>query len=116
MRYATPTVDELAEWQTWLAERPANVRVVAERFDPWTLYRMKSTKRRVVIVAFDEGANDGKVTLKVGVYGEFNFVVMERVVFGVDPDDLEECAIPGIHEPCGSMDIDVSVIREMIRE
>jgi hypothetical protein len=42
-RISEPTAKEEAEWKEWVASRPAAVRAIAERFDPWTLYRMKSS-------------------------------------------------------------------------
>jgi hypothetical protein len=42
------------------------------------------------VQAFDEGI-DGVVTLRVVVSGEFNVILFERGVFGVCPEDLEEC-------------------------
>ena len=72
-----------------MAGRPDNVRKVAERFDPWTLYHMKSTGQHVTLYSFSE-ADNGTVTLTVNVTREFNpEVLVERQVFGIDPDDLE---------------------------
>jgi hypothetical protein len=39
----------------------------------------------------------------VTVSGEFNFVVFPRRVFGVTPEDLEECDLPEKGEPCGAV-------------
>ena len=94
MRYATPTAEQEQLWKEWLTERPEKVRAVAENFDPWTLYRMKSTEHRVTILSFQEGVESGEVTLTVAVSGEYNYVLFERRVFGISPDDLEECELP----------------------
>lgn len=91
-----PTVEQRAGWDDWVAERPDNVRVVAERFNPWTLYRIKDTDQRVRTISFGEGReNNGKVTLTVEVLAEFNLLVpIGFQVFGLDPDDLDECDLP----------------------
>ena len=112
MRYVQPTPEQAQGWESWVAERPDNVREVARRFDPWTLYRLKSSGHRVTVGAFDE-EEDGRVTLRVNVSGEFNFVTFERSVFGIDPNDLEECDLPGPDEPLGSTDWPIEVVKEM---
>ena len=94
-----PTPEQEADWQQWLAGRPEVIRKVASRFSPWMLYRMKSTGHRVVITSYSE---TDPVTLTVAVLGRFNRVTMERRVFGIDPDDLEECPLPGPDEELGS--------------
>jgi hypothetical protein len=74
------------------------VRAVAERFDIWTLYRLKSSGDRVMLQSFD-----GDGTLTVAVSGKFNLVIAERQVFGVPPDDLEECDLPAPDEKLGAL-------------
>ena len=100
-RISDPTPEQEAEWKEWTASRPAHVRAVVERFDPWSLYRMKSTGHRVPLVSFDE-YQSGRVTVTVAVLGRFNQVLHERRVFGIDPDDLEPCELPGPDEAVGS--------------
>ncbi len=91
-----PTDEQRALCANWTASLPEAARVVAMRFNPWTLYRMKDTGHRVTLYSFSE---DGTVT--VNVLGQFNAVAMERRVFGVDPDDLTECDLPAEGEPLG---------------
>ncbi len=112
MRYVEPTEEQLHGWKAWVAERPDNVKALATRFDPWTLYRLISSGHRVIVQGFDEGV-DGTVSLRVMVSGEFNFVTFERSVFGISPDDLEECDLPGPDEPLGTTDWPFEVVREM---
>lgn len=100
-RFQDPTNEQIAAWNEWVASRPESVRVVAERFDPWTLYRMRSTGHRVTLYSFGE-APDGSVTLTVNVTGEFNLVTFDRQVFGIAPDDLEECDLPSADESTGA--------------
>jgi len=92
-RYYNPTTDEEHAWREWVADLPVDVRVIAERFDPWTLYQLKTTGQRVVLYSFSE---DGTVT--VNVLAEFNLIMLERQVFGINPDDLEECDLPDADE------------------
>lgn len=88
-RYVEPTLEQQAAWQEWMASRPAVVKAIAERFDPWSLYKLKPTRQRVTLAAINE---DG--TLRVNVSAEFNFVLFARSVFGINPDDLESCELP----------------------
>lgn len=97
-RHVQPTKEEEAEYAEWVAGLPEPCRSVAQRFDIWTLYRMNSTGHRIIINGFNENG-----TLSVVVNGRFNAVIHDRVVFGIDPDDLEECEAPGPDEPVGSM-------------
>ena len=97
-RIFVPTDEQEAEWKTWVRSRPPSVRAIAERFDPWTLYRMKSTGQRVTVVAINENG-----TVRVDVSGQFNAVLFERTVFGIDPADLESCEPPGPDEAVGSV-------------
>lgn len=97
-RVNEPTKEQLLGWADWVAERPKVVRDIAERFDIWTLYRLKSTGQRVQIVAVSE---DG--TLRVNVDPAHNLTLMGTTVFGVPPEDLEECDLPGHDEPVGEL-------------
>ena len=90
------------DWNAWVAGRPPAVRAVAARFEPWKLYRLRSTGHRVTLVSFAEQPG-GVVTLKVQVNARYNFVAFERNVFGVDPEDLEECDLPAEADPVGSV-------------
>jgi hypothetical protein len=96
-RFIGPTPEQEQVWKEWVASRPDSVRAVAERFEPWSLYRMKSTGQRVTIASIFE---DG--TLSVNVTGEFNCVMMDRRVFGINPDDLEPCDLPDENEIIGT--------------
>ena len=97
-RFAQPTPDQEAGWKEWVSERPGCVRTIAERFDLWTLYRMKSTGDRCTLYSFNENG-----TVKVNITGEYNMTLFDRQVFGVDPDDLEECDLPEPDEPLGTV-------------
>jgi hypothetical protein len=97
-RIYDPTPQQETKWQEWVSSCPDVVRTVAERFDPWTLYLLKSTGQRVTVCSFWE---DG--TVSVIVSGDYNLVTFEREVFGIDPNDLEPCEIPSLDEPVGAL-------------
>lgn len=104
-----PSAKQRREWCKWVKSRPPAVRAIAERFEPWRLYRLTSSGHRVTIYSINE---DG--TLTVFVSGEFNAVAFERRVFGINPDDLIECNLPGPDEPLGSMEMDPEAMREYL--
>ena len=112
-RFAQPTSEQEAGWAAWVAERPDNVRAIAERFEPWSLYRMKSTGQRCTVYSFGE-QEDGKVTLTVNVTGDFNVVIFDRQVFGIDPEDLEPCELPADDELTGAALTDEAAIDEFV--
>lgn len=96
--YIEPTPDQQRAWREWVAERPPVVRRIAERFDPWTLYRLKTTNQRVTLLSISEDH-----TVTVAVTGEFNLVMHDRQVFGINPDDLEPCDLPPPDAKLGTM-------------
>lgn len=92
------TDEKKREWDAWVAERPECVRVLCKRLPPNKLYRMKSTGQRVTIAAYAENG-----TVRVNITGQYNALVFEREVFGIDADDLEECDVPAPDEPVGAI-------------
>ena len=119
MRFTQPTEEQERSFAAWVAERPEVVRALIGRmkFDPWTLYRLKSTGHRVGVTSFGEVCDPkpGKppVTLTLCVSGRFNLVAFERNVFGIDPDDLEECDLPAADEPVGSAGLSPEEVMRM---
>jgi hypothetical protein len=112
-RYFEPEPEIEQDWKDWVASRPDNVRVVAERFEPFSLYRIRQTGQRVVVASFDVETDDS-VTLKVLVPAEFNHAPFETCVFGIRPDDLEPCELPGPDEPVGATLTDPAEIEAYI--
>lgn len=116
MKWYTPTETEASNWREWVESRPPQIRELAERFDPWTLYRLKTTDQRVTVLSFSEEG-----TLTVSVSGKFNDTLFERDVFGIDPGDMEECDLPSPGEPCGAamtpddVDDNIDALRVAIR-
>lgn len=97
-----PTKKMEREWIAWCNTRPDHVKAVALKFRPWKLYRINSSGHRVTLFSFGEG-EDGSVTLRVNVTGEYNFVMFDRLVFGIKPGDLEECDLPAPEDTNGTM-------------
>lgn len=112
MNWYEPTEDQRASWEEWVSARPGALRALIAKFgfEPWKLYRLKTSKHRVTIHSFDEEASE-TFTLRVNVTGEFNFVAMERCVFGIKPVDLEECELPGPDELLGSANMTPDQVR-----
>lgn len=76
-------------WGEWVLSRPPIIQDLCKRFPPDRLYLLKSTGHRVTIFSYSE---NGTVTAKV--LGKYNLVMFERMVFGIKPEDLEECDLP----------------------
>lgn len=101
-------------WQEWLSDRPAVIRDLATRFHPAKLYLLKTTGQKGTIESFGE---DG--TIRMQFDGRFCKVVFAKSVFGLKPDDIEECELPGPDEEVGNYceenDIDPDEIIPEIR-
>ena len=115
-RWTEPTAEEEAGWKEWVATRPDVVRKIGERLEPWQLYRLKTTGQRVTLYSISE---DGTVT--VDITGEYNAILFDRQVFGINPDDLEPCDLPDKGEVTGTMmtgeqvDDNIDLLRATIR-
>lgn len=90
----TPEQEE--ESRKWLEEKPQAIRDMVAKIPPDRLYRIKPDGKRVCIYAYAENG-----TVSVIVSGKYNLVAMDRLVFGVKPEDLEECDLPGPDEKVG---------------
>jgi hypothetical protein len=97
-RFHEPTAGEVKSWRRWVKGRPPKVRAMAERFEPWSLYQLKTTNHRVTVASFSE---DG--TMTVDITAEFNLLDFERQVFGIKPEDLEPCDLPAPDEALGAL-------------
>ena len=76
-------------WEEWVSTRPPVVQDLCRRYPPDRLYLLKPTGHRVTILAYNENG-----TVRIYVSAQWNLLVFEREVFGIDPSDLEECDIP----------------------
>lgn len=87
-----------AAFDAWVAARPECIQTMCRKLPPDRLYKMKSTGHRVTLHSYSE---DGTVT--VDITGQYNCIVMDRQVFGIDADDLEECDLPDSNEVIGTL-------------
>jgi hypothetical protein len=110
-RWNEPTEEQKIAYRAWLEERPAHVRAVAARFDPWTMYRLTTTGQRARFIGCDVGflncgespcspscripsghggehSDVGRVTARI--YAEHLELgpISGHGVLGIDPDDL----------------------------
>ena len=90
------TPETQAKWDAWVATLPANVQEVAKRLPPNRLYLLKSSGHRVTLRSYNDNGS-----VSVDVTGRFNRVIFGRTVFGVLPEDLEECDGPAAGEDVG---------------
>lgn len=96
MAIVQPIVDQ-AGWEQWLSTRPDVIKQLVARLPPDRLYLLKTSNHRVTIYSYNE---DG--TVSVVVSGKYNRVLFERNVFGIKPEDLEECDLPPADEETGA--------------
>ena len=86
------------EWKKWVESRPEAVQQLCKKLPPDRLYLLKTSNHRVTLFSYSE---DGTVT--VNVTGKYNALTFERQVFGIKPEDLEECDLPDPNEPLGAL-------------
>lgn len=91
-------IADQAAWDEWVQSRPPVVQELIALLPPDRLYRLKSSGHRVTIISYCENR-----TVSVNVTGEFNAVTFNRTVFGVAPENLEECDLPKDGEPLGTL-------------
>jgi hypothetical protein len=80
---------DLDELRSWIEDRPQIIRDLCDRLPPDRLYRIKSSGKRCTIHSYSE---DGTIT--VTVQAMYNDLPITYGVFGLRPEDLEECDIP----------------------
>jgi hypothetical protein len=101
-------IDEV-EMRKWIAGRPKKIQEMCEHWPPNLLYRDRGSNLRVYIYSYSENG-----TVTVIVSGRYNYVCFERKVFGVDPEALEECEMPGADEKVGVMFTDPNEVDSFI--
>lgn len=85
-------------WFHWVESRPENIQELCRKVPASKLYRLKESGHRVTIYSYQENG-----TVAVAVLGKYNLVAFERRVFGIKPEDLEECEFPTRDEPLGAL-------------
>jgi hypothetical protein len=84
------TDDQWREWAEWVAECPEVIQEMCRRLPPNRLYRLGHDGHWCTVISYCE---DG--TVSVGVELCYNEAVfLDREVFGIDPEELEECELP----------------------
>jgi len=96
-------------WDEWVATRPECVQLLAKKLPPNRLYRLSPSGSRVTLLSYSE---DNTVT--VAITGQFNALIFDRQVFGISPDDLKECDLPGSDEVLGALLTDPADIQSHI--
>lgn len=110
-KHITPTPEQQKEWEEWLASKPESVQKLAALKPPELLYRLKTSGHRVVVYSYGEDN-----TMSVIVGSIYNQIATNRIVFGVKPEDLEECDLPGPDDPVGLLPDPVAeAIEEIVR-
>lgn len=92
------TKEQEKEWDEWVASRPQIIQDLCKKIPSYKLYLLKNSGHRVTIYSYSE---DG--TMTVNVTGKYNKVIIDRQVFGIKPDDLEECDFPNLKEEIGTL-------------
>lgn len=96
----TPEQEQL--WKEWVQSKPPHIQEIIHRLPADRLYKLKTSKHLVTIRSYDEGEN-GEISLTVTVSAKYNLVAFERNVFGVKPENLEECDLPDDNHPVGDV-------------
>lgn len=96
MKFAELT--DIEEFEEWKNSRPKIVKEMIEKYPPNLLYLYKPTNHRVTIYSYSE---DGTAT--INCTGEYNKIMFGRQVFGIDPNNLEECDLPADDEELGEI-------------
>jgi len=87
------TTEQKQGWEDWLAERPENVRRVAQEIVPWKSYRMGQIEddinNRYSPISYEE-EEDGTVTITCRKTNEDMPFLGNYDVFRIRPEDLIE--------------------------
>ena len=97
-KYFEPTQEEVDGWRVFKESLPEKIRIVADKFEPWRLYKMSSTGHRCYVHSIGE---DG--TMMMTVSDKYNLVMYPRIVFGIPAEELTECDLPDPGERVGSI-------------
>lgn len=97
-----PNAEQRRTWAEWLATRPEHVRIVAERFAPWTMWRHRPTGVRARVISFTEIRHDcgehkrGDVALRMRVIsGRFSLPIAFAAPCQL-PDGFEVAELTGV--------------------
>lgn len=105
----THEIDEAA-WAEWIKSRPPVIQAMCEKLWPNRLYRLKTTNQRVTLYSYSENG-----TVTVNITGEYNLTDFDTHVFGINPEDLEECDLP-TEELLGTMLVQEADVESYVDE
>jgi hypothetical protein len=92
--------EQQAELNEWAESCPPVIQELLTRVKPNRLYLNKPTQQRGYAVAWNE---NGTVTLAfIGKYNGPDVLDFDRNVFGLTPEELEECDLPSPDEQLGA--------------
>ena len=103
-----PNGPDMTLFEAWVEERPEVIQKLCAQCPPDRLYLMDSGHRCTLHSYMEDG------TLVVNVTGEFNSLTFERRVFGITPESLVECDLPGPDEELGAELTDPEEIKAFI--
>ncbi len=98
-------------WDEWVAERPPVVREICLKYPFDRLYRIKSSGDKGTIHSVSE---DGTLTMNID--GTYCRVMFAKNVFGLHPEDIEECELPGPDEELGDWSAKSELNRKYVDE
>ena len=101
--------DQKKAWEEWVSARPQIIKDLCNRFPPYNLYRLKGSGHRVTLFSYSEEG-----TMTVNVSGEYNAVIFDRQVFGIKPNDLQECDLPEPDEVIGTFLTEEEDVNEFV--
>jgi len=88
------TTEQEAAWAEWLSARPQAIQDIVAKYNlrPDNLYQLKETGQIGYIHSLNER---GTLTMDfTDTFNQHNLYMSNRRVFGLNPEDLEECDLP----------------------
>jgi len=87
VRIHEPTAEERLAEEEWFSAQPDDIRTIAEKFPPLTLYRLKTTGQCVTPHRITKD-DEGNITFTVAVTDRYHQRMFEVQLYGINPDDL----------------------------
>lgn len=107
-RWLQPTFEDRADWLRYLTTLPAAVLAVVDRFEPWNMYRRRSTGQRCAVLGVSTTPTRVRVYAEDPQHGSLSGDWLDDV----DPADL----VPwdgAIHPPEGSAEASQPEVEKM---
>jgi hypothetical protein len=87
-RWMNPTRKDVLDISAKFKDRPRHVRAIAKKIDFFSLYWLRPVDSHVICGVEDDGS------ITVSATREYNDLVYDVLIFGVDPEDLQPCELP----------------------